>query len=558
MSQFGSSGWPLDVSASSYYEATQRARAEAEQQHVVMTPVTLVPTTDPVWPEDEAQEERSDKRAGRNVVVLAQPDQPTHVAQQELDVRLPDRLQGTLLPPNASAPTDGYDYYGLTVPTSFSANHGIIPRRLQLRLKFYDASQANSPLVPIAYALYPSTQVAKNITRLGEFRLDAGTASFKTFWPAIPDVLTVKTGGSLDIKRVKAKVMAVGLHSQMCEWYIADTEIVYTFSPSCIVQVPRGARLAVSASLHLEARKRLALVFYKSYYRNAHPRHYVLSGSGGIPSERNKMRERSEVTLQQAGVLHPDERTFAHGAYRHNSLEFEVPSPRLAHNVLSYERLIAMTRLHENQRDAKLFPTLGDHRVRLRPGWGLEEAKALHEILATLSVAKWWAKPSPEDIYAQLAGQHGDPLLLVEIEGNLAGGIQYKEPTDWGGIDTTIKWVGETAEQAEARKHQAEARKHEAMIEINVSRRWQGEEPCAEAIRLLARYLFDHRGYHRLIVLPAAANQLAIHSYEMAGFRRVGTEAARHLEYLQAFGYISQFFGGLPMELLSESMRSRP
>ena len=43
-----------------------------------------------------------------------------------------------------------------------------------------------------------------------------------------------------------------------------------------------------------------------------------------------------------------------------------------------------------------------------------------------------------------------------------------------------------------------------------------------EAIRVLARHLFDDRGHHRLVIDPNAANARAIHVYEKVGFRRVG------------------------------------
>lgn len=39
---------------------------------------------------------------------------------------------------------------------------------------------------------------------------------------------------------------------------------------------------------------------------------------------------------------------------------------------------------------------------------------------------------------------------------------------------------------------------------------------------MLARYLFDERGHHRLTIDPAAANARAIRAYERVGFRPVG------------------------------------
>ena len=43
----------------------------------------------------------------------------------------------------------------------------------------------------------------------------------------------------------------------------------------------------------------------------------------------------------------------------------------------------------------------------------------------------------------------------------------------------------------------------------------------AEALRVLARHLFEERGHYRLTTDPAADNAAAIRAYEKVGFRRV-------------------------------------
>ena len=47
-------------------------------------------------------------------------------------------------------------------------------------------------------------------------------------------------------------------------------------------------------------------------------------------------------------------------------------------------------------------------------------------------------------------------------------------------------------------------------------------EYTGDAIRTLARYLFEERGHHRLIIDPAVTNERAIGAYEKVGFRSVG------------------------------------
>ena len=47
-----------------------------------------------------------------------------------------------------------------------------------------------------------------------------------------------------------------------------------------------------------------------------------------------------------------------------------------------------------------------------------------------------------------------------------------------------------------------------------------------DAVRTLARFLFDVRGHHRLVIDPAADNAAAIRAYEKVGFRAGGVMRA--------------------------------
>ncbi len=283
------------------------------RQTVKMLPMTLVRTTDPVWPADEVLEEWSSREAGHDFPPLA----PAHIADQmagELRVDLPDRLLGYVikLSSNPFLATAGYDYYGLCVPTTFSAQPNIIPRRLRLQLTFEDATGAEPQRLPIACQLYPGTEVATEITNIGQFQIDLGQAFKKTMWvfaPGMPDLLTARTGGSLDLKRVRARVQAAGLNSHRCDWRIADTKIAYVFNPACIVQVPKGAQLAVNARLHVEARKKVALIFYRTYFETSEPRRYLLADPDGQAISPDNLSDGSEVTLRLPGALYSDDIT---------------------------------------------------------------------------------------------------------------------------------------------------------------------------------------------------------------------------------------------------------
>jgi aminoglycoside 6'-N-acetyltransferase len=61
-----------------------------------------------------------------------------------------------------------------------------------------------------------------------------------------------------------------------------------------------------------------------------------------------------------------------------------------------------------------------------------------------------------------------------------------------------------------------------AAIDLFLDTDHQGRGLGPEAIRLVARYLFEVRGHHRLTIDPAAANTRAMAAYQRVGFRPVG------------------------------------
>jgi aminoglycoside 6'-N-acetyltransferase len=86
--------------------------------------------------------------------------------------------------------------------------------------------------------------------------------------------------------------------------------------------------------------------------------------------------------------------------------------------------------------------------------------------------------------------------LIVELDGKVIGGIEYYE------------------ENEPMYRH--------ASIDIFLTTSHQGQGLGSEAVRVLARYLFEERGHHRLTIDPSSDNEPAIRAYEKVGFRRVG------------------------------------
>ena len=88
-----------------------------------------------------------------------------------------------------------------------------------------------------------------------------------------------------------------------------------------------------------------------------------------------------------------------------------------------------------------------------------------------------------------------------------------------------------------------------AGIDIALHPAWHGRGLGPDAIRTVARHLLAERGHHRLTIDPAAANAVAIRSYERVGFRPVGVMR----EYER--GDDGTWHDGLLMDLLAGELR---
>jgi aminoglycoside 6'-N-acetyltransferase len=152
------------------------------------------------------------------------------------------------------------------------------------------------------------------------------------------------------------------------------------------------------------------------------------------------------------------------------------------------------------------------------------DAAPLAEILADPTVLLWWGTFDAEKLRNDvLEPPPGVASFVIEVEGSVAGFIQYSEEND-----PDYRHAG---------------------IDIAVGSSWQGRGIGPDAIRTLARHLFEERGHHRLTIDPAVANDRAIRSYEGVGFRRVGVMRAYER------GPDGQWHDGLLMDLLRDEFR---
>jgi aminoglycoside 6'-N-acetyltransferase len=159
--------------------------------------------------------------------------------------------------------------------------------------------------------------------------------------------------------------------------------------------------------------------------------------------------------------------------------------------------------------------------VLLRPG-GLEDAEKLIRIRKEPEVARRWGSEDIEDeVREGFVGT--DEGFVIEVDGEAVGAIQYGEEED------------------PMYRH--------ASVDVFLATSHHGRGLGTEAIRLLARHLFEDRGHHRLTIDPAAENAAAIRAYEKAGFRPVGI--MRGYER----GPDGAWHDGLLMDLLREEFR---
>ncbi len=160
--------------------------------------------------------------------------------------------------------------------------------------------------------------------------------------------------------------------------------------------------------------------------------------------------------------------------------------------------------------------------VSLRPAVAGDAAR-LAEILGEVGVAEWWHGYDLDRVKREvLHPAAGEASFVVESGGDVIGLVQYWE--------------------------QNEPDYRHAGIDISLHPAWHGRGLGADAVRTLARYLFEHRGHHRIVIDPAAGNERAIRSYRRVGFRPVGI--MRRYER----GADGSWHDGLLMDLLPEDL----
>jgi aminoglycoside 6'-N-acetyltransferase len=158
--------------------------------------------------------------------------------------------------------------------------------------------------------------------------------------------------------------------------------------------------------------------------------------------------------------------------------------------------------------------------VRSIAGADVDDLKRIHDEPA---VARWWETMDAEDDDWPFEVDYGEVKFTIEVDGRVAGLIQYIEET--------------------------EPKYKSAAMDIFVATEFHGQAIGSDAVRTLARYLIEERGHHRLEIDPNVDNIAAIKAYSKVGFKRVGVTRKSERDAISG-----EWTDGLLMDLLADEL----
>ena len=166
--------------------------------------------------------------------------------------------------------------------------------------------------------------------------------------------------------------------------------------------------------------------------------------------------------------------------------------------------------------------TLRSDRLALRP---LTEADIppLTAAIREPGIREWWPDYDEARLRAETLCDPDVAAFGIESDSRLIGLILYAEEND--------------------------PHYRHASIDLTLDSAHLGQGLGSEALRLLARYIFEVRGHHRITIDPAAENARAIAAYRKVGFKPVGIMRRYEL------GPDGAWRDGLLMDLLADELR---
>jgi aminoglycoside 6'-N-acetyltransferase len=154
------------------------------------------------------------------------------------------------------------------------------------------------------------------------------------------------------------------------------------------------------------------------------------------------------------------------------------------------------------------------------------DVEPLVVLFAEPEVAEWWPGENSVRLQARLDDVDEGVGFVIELDGVLIGFVQYFE--------------------------EADPDYRHASIDIVLHPDWCNQGLGTDAVRTLARHLFDDLGHHRITIDPTVSNARAIASYRKVGFRDVGV--MRRYEHAND----GSWRDSLLMDLLAEELAWPP
>ena len=131
-------------------------------------------------------------------------------------------------------------------------------------------------------------------------------------------------------------------------------------------------------------------------------------------------------------------------------------------------------------------------------------------------MVQWWQDPQDQ----WLADEPDIVKYAVRLEGDVIGYAQWYEDTD-----PMFRHAG---------------------VDLFLDAAFHGRGLGTEVVRVVCAHLIDEQGFHRIVIDPEVANQIAIACYRKVGFKPVGVMRRYQRD---RFG---EWQDGLLMDLLAE------
>ena len=188
--------------------------------------------------------------------------------------------------------SSGYEHIAFHIPISYSAPDSLILHGLRLDV----ALSSEGEVEPIVIYMQPQTNVKVEEQKLGQFGIDIGKA-ISVLVPQMPPIFTASANAEIDIERVKPRVLASGVQRHNCSWRVADSRIAYGFNPALMAQFSHT--LTATISLHVEIRKRILGIFYKTYAKSARPMTYTYRTGQALMTAYDYAKRIKEAGLEE-------------------------------------------------------------------------------------------------------------------------------------------------------------------------------------------------------------------------------------------------------------------